>query len=238
MKNLGLGLAAVVAVAIIVVVAFLANIWFSGGDAEPSRNVIEATICDAETRAGNADNLTLFCIVAEDSEAQFELEEDLLGMRNTVIGGTNEVSGAILIDFDNPENSQLGIIRINARTLVTDDEFRNRSLRAEILLSSQDEFEFIDFEATALNGLPDSIEVGGSYDFDIVGNLSIIGMSNEVTFSATVTIDSDTQISGTASTTVLRSDYDIGIPDAPGVANVENEVDLTINFEAVIKEAQ
>ncbi len=53
-----------------------------------------------------------------------------------------------------------------------------------------------------------------------------------MTFVGTVTLDNDDQISGTAEATVLRSDFGLTIPNAPMVADVSDEVILTINFVA------
>lgn len=220
----------VIVVAIIAVGAFFAYIWFAGGSGEPSTDIGEAV--ESVEGAGEG---TVFSIVAESSEARFELDEDLRGSRVTAVGTTNQVGGDIVLNFDNPQASELGTIRINSRTLETDQSFRNRALRAEILKSSQDEFEFIDFEPTTLNGLPESIEVGSTYEFEIVGNLTVIGETKEATFAASVTVDSETQISGTASGTVLRSDYGIIIPSVPAVANVEDEVLLILNFVAAVE---
>ena len=43
---------------------------------------------------------------------------------------------------------------------------------------------------------------------------------------------SETQVAGTASTLVNRVDYDLIIPSVPNVANVEEEVELYIDFVA------
>lgn len=168
----------------------------------------------------------------QSSQVSFILEEDLRGTRTTVIGTTNEVAGDIIIDYDNPASSQIGTIRINARTLQTDNSFRNRALRSNILLSSQDQYEFIEFVPTALNGLPESAAIGETYTIEIVGDLTIIGNTREVMFTTEVTLDSETQISGSATTSVLYADWGISIPDAPGVSNVTDDVTLTIDFVA------
>ena len=83
-----------------------------------------------------------------------------------------------------------------------------------------------------MNGLPESVTVGETYGFDVIGNLTIIDTTNEVTFTTEVTVVSETEISGVARSTVLHADYGISIPNAPGVANVTDEVDLEIVFVA------
>lgn len=174
----------------------------------------------------------LYRINAAESMVSFELDEDLRGDRITVVGSTTEVAGDIVLDFDNPAVSQLGIVRINARTIETDNPNRNRALRSRILMSAEDEFEFIDFTPTELSGLPEAIVVGETYIFEVVGDLPLIGNTLPATFSVEATLESDTRLVGTATTTIKWADWGINIPQAPGVANIEEEATLKIQFVA------
>ncbi|MBC7809883.1 MAG: YceI family protein [Burkholderiales bacterium] len=192
----------------------------------------EAVETAADASAIEAAERALYRIDPANSLAMFELQEDLRGVRTDVIGTTSEVAGDIILDFANPEASQIGTIRINARTLATDTEMRNRMLRSEILQSANDAYEYIEFVPTALNGLPDAVTLGETYTFDIVGDLTIAGQTNEVTFSAEVTPHSEDQLSGTAQTVVRFADWGINIPNVPQVANVTEDVTLTLDFTA------
>lgn len=194
--------------------------------------LIDAEDVVAEGEAVTVSGRALYRITPENAGVQFILQEDLRGQRIDVIGTTDQVAADVIIDFDTPFLSQVGVITINARTLQTDNQFRDRAIRAEILLSSRDEYEFIDFTPLAINGLPDTVVVGETYAFEIVGNLNMVGVVNEVTFTTEVTIVSPSQIAGTASTTILYADWGISIPSAPGVANISDDVTLIIDFVA------
>ncbi len=190
-----------------------------------------AASVEAQAAAVESDR-RLFRIDSTASTVTFALQEDLRGVRTDVIGTTSEVAGDIVIDFAQPSASVIGTIRVNARTLATDNEFRNRAIRSEILQSSRDEFEFIDFVPTAINGLPETITVGETYPVQIDGTLTILGQAVAVTFDATVTLASETQLIGSAQAVVNWGDWGIRIPNAPGVANITETVTLTINFTA------
>ncbi len=114
-------------------------------------------------------------IVAEidptQSQARFTIHEILFGEPNTVIGTTSDVAGQILIDPSNPANAQMGTVQVDARTLVTDQDRRNRTMQNQILNTGQ--FEFITFTPQNLVGLPDSGAVGDTFKFQIVGDLTI-----------------------------------------------------------------
>ena len=174
-----------------------------------------------------------FSIVAEESLASFTMEEDLRGVRTTVIGQTSEVGGKISVDFAQPSASSIGPILINARTLTTDNSMRNRAIRGRILFSAQDEYEFIVFEPRELSNFSaETVTAGETLSFDVMGDLTVKDVTRSVTFSAAVTLDSETQLSGSASVNLLYADFGLLIPDVPSVANVTDDVDLRFEFVA------
>jgi polyisoprenoid-binding protein YceI len=204
--------------------------WVAGGNSTPSAPISAATL-SAEDAGGER---VVFHINPELSEVRFVISEELFGSPKTVIGATDQVAGEIAVDMANAANSHVGQIRINARTLETDDENRNRSLRNLILESSNDEFEFVTFAPSALNGLPaEAVAVGDTVEFEIMGDLTVRHITTPVTFTATATLVAEDRLEGTATTVVTRDTYEITIPSAPGVANVGNEVTLEISFVAV-----
>ena len=175
----------------------------------------------------------VFSIVAAESSASFTLEEDLRGVRTTVVGVTNEVGGKIEVDLENPRASSIGAIVINARTFETPESFRNQALRSRILKSAQDEFEFISFAPRELsNWSAETVALGETVSFDITGDLTVTGVTRAVTFHAEVTQDSATQISGSASVNLLYADFGLVIPSVRSVANVTDDVDLRLDFVA------
>lgn len=84
----------------------------------------------------------------------------------------------------------------------------------------------------AVTSLPESVEVGQTITFMIEGDLAIRDVTLPVTFAVEAAAVSSTQISGTATAVVNRSDYGLAIPSVPSVANVEEEVELSIYFLA------
>ena len=168
---------------------------------------------------------------------RFILNEVLRGSPNEVTGRTHQVAGQIGVDFTTPANSQVGEIRIDARSLSTDNELRNRAIRGQILQSQQDQFEFISFKPTGMTGMPDTVTTGKAFTFQIAGDLTIRDITQPVTFDVSVTPDSKTQITGTASATVQRDDYGLTIPNVPGVADVDQAVRLELDFVATVGDA-
>jgi polyisoprenoid-binding protein YceI len=124
----------------------------------------------------------------------------------------------------------VGVIVINAGTFVTDNEFRNRAIRGEILETGT--YEFIEFRPAEVTGLPDTLTVGEEISFQVTGELQIRDIVQTVTFEVTATATSEDQLEGTATTTVTREQYGLTIPSVPSVANVADEVPLELRFVA------
>ncbi len=252
-RRLLAGIGIVIGVIVIIGVVLLARIWLVGGSGEASQALVAPTLAvdqptaepTAETAADPTDEpassaeaaveagpRVRYQISSEASEVRFTLNEVLRGTPTTVVGRTDQVAGEILVDFGAPSASELGLIVINARTLATDNEFRNRALRSDILQSAQDRFEFITFTPTAFDGLPDVAADGDTVSFSVAGDLTIRDITNPVTFTVAVTASAE-RLSGSASASVMRAAYNLTIPDVPGVAEVTEEVLLEIDFVAL-----
>jgi polyisoprenoid-binding protein YceI len=207
---------------------------------EPTEQVTEDPTAetDASTTEEDANmedaasDRVLFRIIQDESEVRFNIDEVLAGQDVIVVGTTDQVAGDVVVDFGAPGSSQIGTIRINVRTLETDNNFRNQAIRGRILESSRDEFEFAEFVPTDLVGLPDAVAVGETVSFQIIGDLSLRDVTRQVTFDTDVTLTSEDRIEGFATTTILYQDFNLTIPDVPSVSFVADEVILEIDFVA------
>ncbi len=185
---------------------------------------------EAPTEAVPAGTALTFTIDPAASQVRFQLDEDLRGVRTTVVGTTDQVAGQLSLNLADLSQTQVGVIQINARTLATDNNFRNRAIQNEILDTGN--FEFITFTPTAVEGLPASAAIGETITFTLVGDLTIRDVTLPATFTVEATAASETQITGTATAVVNRADFGLQIPSVPNVANVEEEVELYIDFTA------
>ncbi len=173
---------------------------------------------------------TVFDIVQEESEARFKIGEILNGQPKTVVGRTNQVAGQLALEPDDPSTLTIGPVQVSARSLTTDNSFRNRAIKNRILVT--DEYEFITFVPTAVTGLPAQLEAGQSFRVEIVGELTVRDVTHEVSFDATLVLESPTELRGAARSTILYRDFGISIPEVPAVAGVEDEVLLEFDFVA------
>lgn len=193
-----------------------------GTEAESAVEAIEEEVVEI--------NPITWTIDSNRSTARFELDEDLQGQRITVVGTADQVAGQLRFDTNDLSTVEIGIIQINARTFVTDDNRRNNAIQNRILQTG--EYEFVTFEPTNIVGLPANVALRDDIQFQIEGNLTIRDVTNPVTFDAMVKwVDTNT-IDGTAATVIEYSAWGINVPNVPAIANVEEELELYIDFRA------
>lgn len=203
----------------------------ANADAQPEAESAAGVSSDTNQAAVEASASPLiFEIIPAESEARFLIGEVLRGDPITVVGTTDQVAAQFAVDPNNLPAVEVGPIQVNARTLATDNDFRNRAIKNRILLT--DAYEFVTFTPTELVGLPEAGTVGETYTFQIVGDLTITDVTRQVTFDVTATATSANRIEAIASTTILYSDFGLTIPAARVVDSVEDEVRLELEFVA------
>lgn len=205
-------------------------VWVTGGSGKASIP-ISAPLLNHSSEL-NAERL--YRIDPSLSKVRFQVGEVLDSEEQVVIGETNEVTGDMVIDFADPIASRLGVVRINVRTLKTDDAKRDRAIRSFILESGQDRYEFAEFSPLEFINMPDTIAFGDTLKFQIQGLLILKEIPVEVLFDAQVTIGAQ-EISGVAGGAVRHTDFGLFIPNARGrVTHVEEVVWLEIEFSAPV----
>ena len=198
---------------------------------ETQAAITEESLPAAEVPAEQASiTPTIFEIVPGESEARFLINEVLRGDPITVVGATDQVAGQLALDPADLSNTQVGVMQVNARTLTTNNDFRNRAIKNRILLT--DNYEFVTFSPTNIIGLPDKAAIGELITFQVSGDLTVTDVTQQVTFDITATPVSETRIEGTASAAFLYTDFNLAIPSAPAVDAVADDVRLEIDFVA------
>lgn len=197
---------------------------------EASGTIAAIPINQASEESDSTTGAYIFEIIPEQSEARFEINEVLRGDPVTVVGTTNQVAGQFSVNPSDLTTTEVGVIQVNARTLATDNNFRNRAIKNQILLT--DDYEFVTFTPKQVIGLSGAGNTGETYTFQIIGDLTITSVTKEVTFDVTATAVSATRLEAVASTAFLYTDFNLFIPDAPVVDTVDDEVRLELDFTA------
>ncbi|NDJ51872.1 MAG: YceI family protein [Chloroflexi bacterium] len=218
-------IALIVAVAVLILAGlFVVGLILSPREAPPPSPLTAPSV--------EANGLPVFVIQPDESEARFAIDEVLRTGAFTVVGTTDQVAGEIAADYEQPQLTQLGVIRINVRTLRTDNNLRNFALWSQILNSDQPEFEFAEFAPQEVIGLPTEVTVGEAFEFSINGDLTVRGVTQPVEFEVSVTPEAANRLSGSARAVVRYEDFGIRIPDVPQVVSADENVRLELDFVA------
>jgi hypothetical protein len=111
--------------------AATADVTTEAQSAEATTEAAVATEAPAVASTGG----TVYRIDSAQSEVRFKMQEDLRGTRTDVIGITKDVGGDITVDLQQPQNSTLNPIVINARTFVHWLQIRTSAIRPFAVVS-------------------------------------------------------------------------------------------------------
>jgi polyisoprenoid-binding protein YceI len=148
----------------------------------------------------------------------------------TAIGVTDQVEGELSLIFDPSPLLSRGEFRVDISALTSDDQRRDNRIREQHLESLR--FPITTFKPTAIENFPGDYTEGQPVTFDVSGEMTIRNVTQPMTFAVTATLDGST-LSGTATGTLLMTDYGFDPPEIPNFMTAENEVLVTIDFTAV-----
>jgi polyisoprenoid-binding protein YceI len=176
--------------------------------------------------------LETFLIVPEESEVAYEVGEVFLNQDNRfniAIGITNQVSGEVLVDRDNPQNSTIGPVEVDISQFTSDSARRDNAIRERFLESNR--FPIVTFVPNQVERVPQDYQEGQQLEIQVSGDLTIRDVTKPVTFDVTLDGSGDT-ITGEATTMILMSDFGFGPISIGGILNTEDEVVVHFRFVA------
>jgi polyisoprenoid-binding protein YceI len=177
-------------------------------------------------------SVKIYRLVAGESRVTYEVAETFFNENNRfaiAVGVTTEISGRIEIDLANPQNSQIGPIEVDISRFTSDSGRRDNAIRGRYLESSR--YPIAIFTPAQISGLPTSYTEGQSLVFQVTGDLLVRETTRPVTFEVTASLNGDA-LTGTATTTILMSDFGVGPITILGVLGTEDQVKLAFEFVA------
>lgn len=169
--------------------------------------------------------------LGEDTVARYKVEETLARQGFVVATGeTSDVSGRIVFDADGGIVAEESAIAMQAATLVTDSDRRDRYVRERTLQTAQ--YPEIVFRPASADGLPTPLtDAQGTIDFTISGDLTIIDQTRPITWNASADFGAGgAEITGLATTEFTFEDFAMDKPSVAIVLSVEDTIRLEIEF--------
>lgn len=168
------------------------------------------------------------------NEARYRIREQLVrvDLPNDAIGKTTEISGGLGVGADGriiPGESKF-IVKVGG--LTSDRDRRDNFVRRNVL--EADKFPTVEFSPTEFRGLPKSLPSSGSHTFDVIGNLTVRGVTKPTTWRVTAE-PKNGGVVGTAATKFTFAEFGMSQPRVPIVLSVADTIKLEYDFTLVEK---
>jgi len=175
-----------------------------------------------------------FVIDTAQSSAQYAVNEVFLQENRPyhAVGTTNVVTGTFVVATEGVPAGKVTKIQVDLRALQSDSGRRDNAIRERWLESNT--YPYAEFVSTNALNLPASYQPGSQVSFNLVGDMTIHGVTKSVEWLVDGTLTGDT-VRGQATTTINMSDFGITAPNIANMIKVEDQVELLVQFVATAK---
>lgn len=183
--------------------------------------------------AGAAAGTIRFTVAPTGNTARYRVRERLMGrdLDNDAVGETAEVTGAITVDSAGALVAEQSRFVVRTTGFKSDSDRRDGYVRNRLLQSAQ--FPTVELAPTALRGLPARLPAAGAtagpLSFELVGDLTVRGVTRPTTWRVTARQTGGT-VTGTAATRFTFTDFQITPPKVPVVLSVADTIGLEYDF--------
>ena len=173
-------------------------------------------------------------VLGEGTVARYMVEEVLASQGFKVATGeTSEVVGRIVFDADGAIVPDESSIVIQAGTLKTDNDRRDRYVREQTLQTAM--YPEIIFHPTSAEGLPSPLsEASGEVEFTLSGDLTIRDQTRPVTWD--VTAEFGGSITGLAAIDINFEQFGMDKPRVAVVVSVGDTIRLELDFVGTVEQ--
>ena len=170
--------------------------------------------------------------MAAGTQARYRVREQLAGISfpSDAVGSTTSVTGAIVVNPDGSLDSGRSTIRVDLRTIASDQQMRDGYVQRNTL--ETDKYPFLEFVPKRAVGLPVPFPSAppAQAGFQLIGDMTLHGVTSEATWNVVATF-APGAVSGRATTTVLFSTYKIAKPSLARLLSVDDKIELEIEFK-------
>ena len=193
-----------------------------------------ASTAAAPTAPSEATQSATAFVLGEGTVARYMVEEVLASQGFKVATGeTSEVVGRIVFDADGAIVADESSIVIQAGTLKTDNDRRDRYVREQTLQTAN--YPEIIFRPTSAEGLPSPLsEASGEVEFTLSGDLTIRDQTRPVTWD--VTAEFGGSITGLAVIDINFEQFGMDKPSVAVVVSVGDTIRLELDFVGTVEQ--
>ena len=169
------------------------------------------------------------------NEVRYRVREQLVGLElpNDAVGATSDVTGGISFDAKGAIVPASSKFVVNIGSLKSDKDRRDGYVRGRILEANQ--YPTVELSPTVLKGLTSPIPTSGSKTFQVVGNLTVHGVTKPTTWQVDAKFDGG-KVTGSATTAFPFSEFGLTQPKVPVVLSVADTIKLEYSFSLIPKQ--
>ena len=172
--------------------------------------------------------------VAEGSQARYRVREQLVGISfpNDAVGESSAVTGTLTFRADGTIDASQSKLTVDLRELKSDQEMRDGFIQRRVL--ETEKFPIAEFVPRAVKGIPYPFptQPGSQSGFEMVGDLTIHGVTREVTWSGIVTFN-EAKVQGMATTKFPFTQFGLTKPSIARLMSVDDTIVLEVNLRTV-----
>jgi polyisoprenoid-binding protein YceI len=167
----------------------------------------------------------LYRVVAAQSETRYRVREQLAGFNlpNDAVGATRAIEGGIALDAQGHVLSKESRLTVDLTKLLSDKDRRDSYLRRNTL--DTERYPTTVFVPTEVRGLSFPFPQDGSASFELVGDLTVRGVTKRVTWGATADFNGQ-DIRVQAKTAFRFEEFNLSIPRVASVLSVDDHIQL------------
>ncbi len=170
-----------------------------------------------------------YVTVAEGSKARYRVRERLLGreLDNDAVGETSAITGTIALDKSGAVVRGTSSFDVTLAGLTSDEARRDNYVRSRLLVT--DSFPTTRLAVTGVRGLPSPLPTSGRVQFQLLGDLTVKGVTRPSTWNVTANVAGD-QLTGTAATSFTFAEFQLTQPRVRVVLSVNDTIRLEYDF--------
>jgi len=193
---------------------------------------VNAAPSDPSAPSASGDAPMRFTLVPEGSEARYRVREQLarLSFPSDAVGATKAISGQIVVNPDGTILSEKSKIVVDLTTLRSDENRRDNYIKNNTLQTSR--FPTAEFVPREIRGLSSPLPASGEGTFQLIGDLTLHGVTRPVTWEVTARLDGQT-LTGSATTSFTFADFNLTVPQVFVVLSVDETIRLEVDFQFV-----
>ncbi len=173
-------------------------------------------------------------LASEGNEARYRVREQLanLAFPSDAIGKTSAVSGLIVLAEDGAIVREESKFVVDLTTLRSDNNRRDNFIQRNTLQTGS--YPMAEFAPTEALGLPFPLPTTGEVNFQLVGELTVHGVTHGVTWEVTAQAVDGRELVGSAATSVTFADFGMTAPQVPVVLSVQENIGLELDFHLIL----